>query len=94
MQIVWDDQWISFDNERTFRLKIDYANEHCIGGTAVWAIDYDSCNDNGELPSVETAHLSSATAISIATSPGPLSGVGSPTPVSDASASGSSPVRP
>ncbi|KAI5249676.1 glycoside hydrolase [Aureobasidium subglaciale] len=33
------DQWVSYDDERTFRLKIDYAEKKCLGGTMVWALD-------------------------------------------------------
>ena len=34
-----DDQLISYDNAETFRAKIDYATEKCLGGSMVWAID-------------------------------------------------------
>ncbi|KAL5450820.1 hypothetical protein PMIN07_007522 [Paraphaeosphaeria minitans] len=68
MQLTWGDQWISYDNDHTFSLKKDFANERCMGGTAVWAIDYDSCNDNGELPPVGPGHSSSSSGVPSASS--------------------------
>lgn len=35
------DQWVSYDDADTFKLKIDYANNHCLGGTMVWASSTD-----------------------------------------------------
>lgn len=34
-----DNQLISFDNDETFKAKVDYATSKCLGGTMVWAID-------------------------------------------------------
>ena len=42
--ISWDDQWISYDDKDTLRLKMELANNRCLGGTALWAIDYDICD--------------------------------------------------
>ncbi|GLB10067.1 hypothetical protein AtubIFM57258_006006 [Aspergillus tubingensis] len=40
--VTWDkDQWVSIDNQETLRIKMDYANKRCLGGTMVWAIDLD-----------------------------------------------------
>ncbi|KAM5453537.1 putative chitinase [Microsporum audouinii] len=40
--ITWDKtQWVSYDNEITFAQKINYANSLCLGGTMIWAIDFD-----------------------------------------------------
>ncbi|KAI4678875.1 hypothetical protein J4E81_010603 [Alternaria sp. BMP 2799] len=40
--VTWDsNQWVSFDDTQTLRSKIDFAHEHCLGGTMVWAIDLD-----------------------------------------------------
>ncbi|KAL7531751.1 hypothetical protein ACHAXR_007497 [Thalassiosira sp. AJA248-18] len=33
------DQLISYDNAVTFKAKVDYATNNCLGGTMVWAID-------------------------------------------------------
>ncbi|KAF2996314.1 hypothetical protein E8E14_001197 [Neopestalotiopsis sp. 37M] len=42
MQAVWNDnQWVSYDNEDTFKLKVDYANDRCLGGFLVWASSLD-----------------------------------------------------
>ena len=41
--LVFDnDQWVSYDDETTLQMKIDYANNRCIGGTMVWAVSTDS----------------------------------------------------
>ncbi|RAL04126.1 putative class V chitinase [Aspergillus ibericus CBS 121593] len=44
VQIVTFDsnQWVSYDDWESFAVKMDYANSHCIGGTMVWAVTYDS----------------------------------------------------
>ncbi|KAJ6001245.1 hypothetical protein N7522_006472 [Penicillium canescens] len=36
-----DDNWISFDDEGTFKQKIEYANRMGLSGLMVWAIDLD-----------------------------------------------------
>lgn len=42
-QLVWDkDQWVSFDDSETLKMKLDYANGKCLGGTMVWAVSTDS----------------------------------------------------
>lgn len=31
--VTWGgDQWVSYDDEKTLRMKADYANNHCLGG--------------------------------------------------------------
>lgn len=38
----WDsDQWVSYDDSETYALKLEYANQLCLGGTFVWALDLD-----------------------------------------------------
>nr|AIT18909.1 chitinase [Hirsutella thompsonii] len=40
--VTWDrDQWLSWDDARTIKMKREYANKRCLGGTMVWAIDLD-----------------------------------------------------
>ncbi|KAJ4165704.1 hypothetical protein LMH87_007325 [Akanthomyces muscarius] len=40
--VTWDtDQWVSWDDSETLKLKMAYANQRCLGGTMVWAIDLD-----------------------------------------------------
>ncbi|KAH8728092.1 glycoside hydrolase superfamily, partial [Phaeosphaeriaceae sp. PMI808] len=41
LEITWDDQWVAFDDMGTFGKKLELANERCLGGTALWALDYD-----------------------------------------------------
>ncbi|PWY82995.1 glycoside hydrolase [Aspergillus heteromorphus CBS 117.55] len=48
--VTWDkDQWASWDDQETMKLKIQYANQRCLGGTMVWAIDLDDGTLVGEL---------------------------------------------
>lgn len=40
--VTWDkDQWVSWDDKETLKIKFDYANKRCLGGTMVWAVDLD-----------------------------------------------------
>lgn len=39
---TWNtNQWVSWDDVETLKLKIDFANKRCLGGTMVWAVDLD-----------------------------------------------------
>lgn len=38
---IWDDQWVGFDDEKSIKLKIEYALENNLGGAMVWSLDYD-----------------------------------------------------
>ncbi|KAJ8130004.1 hypothetical protein O1611_g3626 [Lasiodiplodia mahajangana] len=41
--LTWDlDQWVSFDNEKTFKQKLDWASDRCLGGIMIWAVDQDT----------------------------------------------------
>ncbi|OKL57184.1 hypothetical protein UA08_07332 [Talaromyces atroroseus] len=41
--MFWEgDQWVSFDNNITFKQKVDYANEVCLGGLFIWSVDQDT----------------------------------------------------
>ena len=43
MYVTWDDnQWVSYDNNVTMKQKVDWANDHCLGGVMVWALDQDT----------------------------------------------------
>ncbi|KAJ4337251.1 hypothetical protein N0V95_008388 [Ascochyta clinopodiicola] len=42
-QISFDGQWVGYDDSETLQLKTGLANDRCLGGTALWAIDYASC---------------------------------------------------
>ena len=35
------DQWVSYDDDTTFKLKVEYANSKCLGGLMVWAASTD-----------------------------------------------------
>ena len=36
-----NDQWVSFDDKKTMKQKVDWANELGLGGTMVWSVDQD-----------------------------------------------------
>lgn len=41
--MVWEtNQWVSYDDARTFKQKIDFAKDKCLGGLMIWAIDQDT----------------------------------------------------
>ncbi|CAD6440132.1 e97428b5-aa46-4c47-ab10-3b2ded088ea5-CDS [Sclerotinia trifoliorum] len=43
---AWDnDQWVSFDDQDTFKLKSDFAKSQCLGGVLVSSVDYDDSNN-------------------------------------------------
>ncbi|KAF2661015.1 glycoside hydrolase family 18 protein, partial [Lophiostoma macrostomum CBS 122681] len=41
-QVTWDDQWIGFDDGDSIGMKYQYANQACLGGMMIWAVDFDS----------------------------------------------------
>ncbi|PYH88797.1 glycoside hydrolase, partial [Aspergillus ellipticus CBS 707.79] len=44
--IHWDtDQWVSFDDEETWKIKAEFAKSVCLGGVMVWSVDEDDSND-------------------------------------------------
>ncbi|KAI9798404.1 MAG: hypothetical protein M1833_004798 [Piccolia ochrophora] len=49
-QISWDDQWIGYDDAETVALKVAWANDHCMGGTMVWSVDFNSGPGSGNTP--------------------------------------------
>ncbi|OGM49597.1 hypothetical protein ABOM_001631, partial [Aspergillus bombycis] len=36
------DQWVSYDDGETMQIKMDVANQLCLGGTLIWSLDQDS----------------------------------------------------
>ncbi|KAL4954842.1 hypothetical protein BDW69DRAFT_193734 [Aspergillus filifer] len=43
MYVNWDgNQWVSYDNNVTMKQKVDWANDHCLGGVMIWALDQDT----------------------------------------------------
>ncbi|KGO56945.1 Chitinase II [Penicillium expansum] len=41
---TWDNQWVSYDDVDTFKLKTNFARKRCLGGVMVWAISHDTKN--------------------------------------------------
>ncbi|KAJ5113892.1 glycoside hydrolase family 18 protein [Penicillium angulare] len=40
--VTWDEnQWVSYDNADTLKLKMDYASSKCLGGVMIWAASTD-----------------------------------------------------
>ena len=67
--VVYDtNQWVSYDDAETLKMKVDYANAHCLGGTMVWAVSTDNAaGDAAAALSLSTGRKS----ISLASSTGP-----------------------
>jgi chitinase len=43
--ITWDNnQWVSYDDADTLKIKMDFANKLGLGGTMVWALDLDNAD--------------------------------------------------
>lgn len=43
--ITWNsDQWVSFDDQDTWKIKADFAKSECLGGVLIWSIDNDDSN--------------------------------------------------
>lgn len=42
--LTWNDQWTTYDDETTLRLKTDFARSECLGGVMVWAVSHDNSN--------------------------------------------------
>ena len=60
-QLSYDtDQWIGYDDEETFALKIQYADSACLGGTMIWSIDFASGAGSGDTPDGGPAATTSA----------------------------------
>jgi hypothetical protein len=51
-EITWDDQWIGYDDDETLQLKLQLANNRCLGGTALWALSYGACKKDPFEPPV------------------------------------------
>lgn len=52
------DQWVSYDNSKTFQQKVDWANKLGLGGLMIWAVDLDD-NDFSALTGLVGKSLSS-----------------------------------
>lgn len=40
-ELVFDDQWIGYDDEETIELKRKFANNYCFGGLMAWSVDFE-----------------------------------------------------
>lgn len=61
--ITWgSDQWVSYDDGETMQMKIQAANELCLGGTMIWTIDQDGQDNtsSNDLMGIGTANGVSA----------------------------------
>lgn len=39
--------WVGYDDEETYALKLQLANDRCLGGTMIWSIDFDAETGGG-----------------------------------------------
>jgi chitinase len=50
-ELVFDDQWIGYDDEETVEMKRKFANNYCFGGLMAWSVDFEpgtGGSDDGE----------------------------------------------
>ncbi|PYH80405.1 class V chitinase [Aspergillus uvarum CBS 121591] len=40
--VTWDNQWATYDDETTFKLRTEFAKKTCLGGVMVWAVSHDT----------------------------------------------------
>jgi hypothetical protein len=53
-ELVWDDQWVGYDDEETVAMKTRFANNQCFGGLMAWSVDFNSgFGDTNEPPPSE-----------------------------------------
>lgn len=53
--VHWDNQWASYDDEQTWRLKLNRAKGQCIKGIMVWAISQDDSNSTNAMALMRAA---------------------------------------
>jgi hypothetical protein len=53
-ELIWDDQWIGYDDEETHEMKRKFANNLCFGGTMAWSVDFNSGTGDGDSAPVST----------------------------------------
>ncbi|KAM5437742.1 putative chitinase [Microsporum ferrugineum] len=53
--VSWDNQWASFDDEVTWRIKLNVARSQCISNIMVWAISQDDDKDTNAKALVKAA---------------------------------------
>ncbi|KAL2880734.1 hypothetical protein SGCOL_003761 [Colletotrichum sp. CLE4] len=53
-ELVFDDQWIGYDDEETVAMKEKFANNYCFGGTMAWSVDFNSGTGDSDSAPVST----------------------------------------
>ncbi|KAF5845875.1 hypothetical protein GGP41_008376 [Bipolaris sorokiniana] len=53
-ELIWDDQWIGYDDEETHEMKRKFANNLCFGGTMAWSVDFNSGTGDGDSAPIST----------------------------------------
>lgn len=61
--------WVSYDDQTTLKMKMDYANNNCLGGTMVWAASTDDSKGSA------AAALAAARGVRIVGPQGPSLGI-------------------
>ncbi|KAH7116576.1 glycoside hydrolase superfamily [Dactylonectria estremocensis] len=47
-ELVWEDQWVGYDDEETVEMKRRFANDNCFGGIMAWSVDFNSGAGDGD----------------------------------------------
>ncbi|GKT46329.1 chitinase-3-like protein 2 [Colletotrichum spaethianum] len=53
-ELVFDDQWVGYDDEETVAMKKKFANNYCFGGTMAWSVDFNSGTGDSDTAPVST----------------------------------------
>ncbi|CAN9141178.1 unnamed protein product [Alternaria alternata] len=53
-ELIWDEQWIGYDDEETHEMKRNFANNLCFGGTMAWSVDFNSGTGDGDSAPIST----------------------------------------
>ena len=53
-ELVWEEQWIGYDDEETVAMKKRFASNYCFGGTMTWSVDFNSGTGDTDEPPVST----------------------------------------
>jgi hypothetical protein len=84
-EITWDDQWIGYDDDETLQLKLQLANNRCLGGTSLWALSYGACKKDPFEPPVPisgTVSPSASTKVPLSSGTSQVPPNGPPIPIS------------
>ncbi|KAF9698681.1 hypothetical protein EKO04_003350 [Ascochyta lentis] len=53
-ELMWDNQWIGYNNKETHKMKRKFANNLCFSGTIAWSVDFNSGTSDGDSAPVST----------------------------------------